>query len=151
MRVLEARHVRLKLLYQILLVSQLILNHVKLLNVLLLGRVILGGYLQFDILFLEGLDLFMQVVKLGFIFLDFVFIFGDPLFILGSKLSLVFLQLLNLPLPLVVSLALQQFDLCLQLLDSVIFLLELHIDHSLVVIVGNETALIATNRRNQIL
>ena len=150
-RVLETRHVRLKLLNQVLLVPQLILNHVKLLNVLLLGSVVLGGYLQFDILFLECLDLFMQVVKLGFIFLDFVFIFGDPFLVLGSKLSLVLLKLLNLPLPLVVSLALKQLNLSLQLLNSVIFLLELHIDHSLVVIVGNETAFIAANRCDQVL
>lgn len=74
----------------------------------------------------------MQVIKLGLIFLNLVFILGDPLFVLCSQFKFVFLQFFNLPHPLIVTFALKKLNLSLQLLNSVFFLLQLHIVESFV-------------------
>ena len=146
--VLHARQVGLKLFNQFLLVAQLLLHHFELLCRLLQVRVILGCYLQFDILFLKLLDLFVQVVKLSLVLLNLLFILGDPLFILGSQLEFVFFKLLYMLLPLVVPLALQEFDLGLELLDNVVFLLKLHVVEALR---REVAALVAIDGRDQIL
>ena len=89
-------------------------------------RVVLRRHFQFDIIFLQQLDLFVQVVKLGLVLLDLFLILGDPFLVFCGKFDFVLLKLLNLPLPLVIALGLKQLNLGLKLLDYVVFLLQLH-------------------------
>ena len=115
----------LKLLDELLLVPQLLLRHFKLVLVLLQGGVVLGSHLKLDVVFLELFDLRVQVIELGFVLLDLLFVLCDPLLVLGSQLDLIFFKLLDLTLPLIVALALQQLYLGFELLDDVVLLIEL--------------------------
>jgi len=143
----ERSHMRLELLDQVLLVSQLLLHHLKLLLVLSHARVVLRSYLQFDVLLLQLLDLPVKVVKFSLVFLYFFLIFGDPLLVLCRQFQLIFFKLLDLLFPLVITLALEQLNLSLKLLDHIVFLLELHVDHAL----GCEvTAIVTIDSRDQI-
>ena len=137
-------HVRLKLFNELLLVAELLFYHLELLLVLLQVRVVLGRHLQFDVLLLKLLDLLVQIIELGLILLDLVLVLVDPLLILGRQLQLVFFELLDLPLPLIVALALKQLDLSLELLNHVILLLQLHVVEAFG---GKIAAIVAINRR----
>ena len=143
----KSGHVRLELLDQVLLVAELLLHHLKLLFVLPHRGVIFCRYLQFDILLLKRLDLLVQVIELGLVFLYLFLVLGDPLLVLGLKLELVLLQLLNLLFPLVVTLGFQELNLGLQLLNDIVLLLQLHVDHTLRVEVA---ALVPVDSRDQV-
>ena len=79
-------HVRLKLLNELLFITELLLHHLELLLVLLQVRVVFGRHLQFDVLLLKLLDLLVQIIELGLILLDLVLVLVDPLLILGRQL-----------------------------------------------------------------
>lgn len=147
MLVLHAREMRLKLLDQFLLVRQLFLDHFQLLRRLLQIRVVLVRYLQFDVFLLQLFDLLVQVVELGLVFLDLLFILVDPLLVLRDQLQLVFFELFNVFLPLVVAFALKELYLCLELLNHIVFLLELHVVEALR---SEVAAFVAVNRRYQV-
>ena len=67
--------------------------------------VALGCHFQFDVVFLELLDLLMQVSELRLILLNLLLIFGDPFLILGCQFRFVFFKLFDLSLPLVIPFA----------------------------------------------
>ena len=116
----------LKLLYQLLLLMQLLLDHIQIFCMLLLGIVILSRHFELDIIFLQLLDLLVEVVKLGLVLFDFLLVLGDPFLVFGGKFDFIFFQLFNLSFPLIVAFRLKQFNLSLQLLDNVVFLIQLH-------------------------
>ena len=72
----------LELLNQLLLVSQLLLYHVKLFHTLLERSVILGRHLQFDVIFLQLLDLLVEVGEFSLVLLDLLLVLGNPLLVL---------------------------------------------------------------------
>lgn len=135
-----------KLLDELLLVFELFAEDFDLFDTCLDACVILVGHLELNVVFLQLLYLFVQVIKFGLVLFYFLFILGDPLLIFGGKLNFVLLELLNLFLPLVVTLGLEKLDLCLQLLNHVVFLLELHRVEPLSRVVA---ALIASVNRRQ--
>ena len=141
----EGSHGSSKLLNQILLVAQLIFDHLQFLFILLQVRIIFRRYLQFDVILLKLLNLLMQVVKLGLVLLDFILILGYPLFVLSHQFKFVLFELLNLFFPLVVSLAFEQLDLSLELLNHIFLLLQLHV---VVALICKVTAVIAVDSRN---
>ena len=141
----EGSHGSSKLLNQILLVAQLIFDHLQFLFILLQVRIIFRRYLQFDVILLKLLNLLVQVVKLGLVLLDFILILGYPLFVLSHQFKFVLFELLNLFFPLVVSLTFEQLDLSLELLNHIFLLLQLHV---VVALICKVTAVIAVDSRN---
>ena len=116
----------LKLLHELLLLMQLLLDHIQIFCMLLLGIVILSRHFELDIIFLQLLDLLVEVVELGLVLLDFLLVLGDPFLVFGGKFDFIFFQLLDLSFPLIVAFRLKQLNLSLQLLNNVVFLIELH-------------------------
>ena len=143
----QSGHVGFELLNELLFISELIFDHLKLFFVLLCAGVVFGWHLQFDVFLLQLLYLLVQVIELRLILLDLVFILVDPLLILSCQLYLVLFEFFYLPLPFIVTLAFQKLNLSFELLNHIIFLLQLHIMETLG---GKVTAVIPINSREQV-
>ena len=137
-----------KVLNKLILILQLLLDHLKLFFGKLERGVTLGSHFQFDVILLQLLDLLVQVRELRLVLLNFFFILRDPLLVFGGQFGFVFFKLLDLALPLVVPFGLKELNLRLQLLNEVFFLLELNI--LLETLDGVEAALIAIDSSHQI-
>ena len=137
-----------KVLNKLILILQLLLDHLKLFFGQLERGVALGSHFQFDVILLQLLDLLVQVCELRLVLLNFFFIFRDPLLVFGGQFGFVFFKLLDLALPLVVPFGFKELNLSLELLNEVFLLLELNI--LLEALDRVETALVAIDRCHQI-
>ena len=137
-----------KVLNKLILILQLLLDHLKLFFGQLERGVALGSHFQFDVILLQLLDLLVQVRELRLVLLNFFFILRDPFLVFGGQFGFVFFKLLDLALPLVVPFGLKELNLRLQLLNEVFFLLELNI--LLETLDGVEAALITIDSSHQI-
>ena len=137
-----------KVLNKLILILQLLLDHLKLFFGKLERGVALRSHFQFDVILLQLLDLLVQVRELRLVLLNFFFILRDPLLVFGGQFGFVFFKLLDLALPLVVPFGLKELNLRLQLLNEVFFLLELNI--LLETLDGVEAALITIDSSHQI-
>lgn len=137
-----------KVLNKLILILQLLLDHLKLFFGQLERGVALRSHFQFDVILLQLLDLLVQVRELRLVLLNFFFILRDPLLVFGGQFGFVFFKLLDLALPLVVPFGLKELNLRLQLLNEVFFLLELNI--LLETLDGVEAALITIDSSHQI-
>ena len=96
MLLLETSLTALELFDDLLLVQKLLLGHLELLRTLLLGCVILGGYLQFEIIFLKLFDLFVKVTVHGVEIIDVFLLLGNELFVSCHQIGLLLFQFFDL-------------------------------------------------------
>lgn len=81
---IELVHVLFELIDQLLLVTQLLLEHFEIFFALHHAPVVLGRHFKLQVSFLQFFDLLMQVVKLRLVLFNLFLILGDPFFIFGG-------------------------------------------------------------------